>query len=268
VILSWFHTQIGRWHHWRARIIEWLSFALLASLIVVPLGMLGWLVFFTDTFVVRNMTVVDARPHTADAVRSLTEGFLNKNILFIQTPYVEQQILAEIPQIRDVYIARKLPDTLKITVQEKTPLLLLLSNTRFYFIDAEGVVYEEAGLDTLPGIVLPVVKNTDTGAQVTLGVPVVESSFVEFVYKAEEYLPDIVEANIAEIRIPSLAAREVHFLLDNNILIRLDSTRALESQLNVLDRLLEHTIPEETWPDVEYIDLRIPNRVYYKLRGV
>lgn len=252
------------WYHWRTRVLEWASVGLLALLIIGPLTMLGWLAFFTDTFVVQAITIVDARDHTTAKVRDFTSEQQGKNILSLQTLVIEQRLLAAIPQLRDVHIVRKLPGTLKIILQEKTPALLLLSSGKYYFVDFEGIAYEEASLDTLPGIVLPVVKSSGEAA-VEIGTPAVAEGFVQFVREAQEKLPSLANAEVVETRIPSLAAREVHFLFTNNWVIKFDTTRPLASQLDVFTRLLQHTIPEEERGRINYIDLRIPNRVYYKL---
>lgn len=261
-----FNFHRSRWIYFRHQLIEWLSIILLVLLITVPTGLFGWFLFFTDTFTVRVVTVVDARPHTTQEVRSLTEEALNENILFVRVPAMEQRLLTTIPQIRDVYIVRKLPGTLKIIVQEKTPALLLLSQGKYHFVDAQGIVYEEARLDTLPGTVLPIVKNNDASSAISLGAPAVEQTFVEFVTTSQETLPAIAGAEIAEMRIPSLAAREVHIRFDNNWTIRFDTTRPLDAQLQVLRQLLASSIAEEDKARLEYIDLRIPNRVYYKFQ--
>ncbi len=261
-----FGSSSLRWQGVKQRLIEWFSIGIVISLIVVPLGILTWLIFFTDTFVVSSITVVDARDHTTEQVKEIAQDLKGQNILFAQTPLLEERILGSIPQIRDVYIVRKLPATLKIVVQEKAPALLLLSGGKYYFVDAGGVAYEIARLDTLPGTVLPIIKNTDAEAQVELGRPVVSEAFVAFAAQAQASLPAVAGAQVAEVRIPSLAAREVHFLFDTNWLIRFDSTRSLDSQLDVLKRLLASNIPSEDLPRLEYIDLRIANRVYYKLR--
>lgn len=259
--------SMGRWPTLRRRMVEIFSVLLLVALIAGPLSMLGWLVFFTDTFAVEAITVVDARPHTTEAVAVIGESTMGQNMLFIQTPLLERRVLAELPQVRDVHILRKLPGTLKIIIQEKEPALLLLSSATYYLVDDQGIAYEQASLDTLPGTPLPIIKNSDQTASVALGNPVLDAKFVSFVREAAEKLPDIAGAEVAEIRVPSLAAREVHVLFLNNWLIRFDTTRPLATQLDVLERLLEHTITEEEQAVIEYIDLRIPSRVYYKLRG-
>ncbi len=250
-------------------ILPWLSILAVAALVLVPLGLLGWLIFFTDVFVVQAVTVTDARPHTIAAAKKIIEEQLSqnparKNIFFIPTDTLEQSIITSLPQVRTVYVARKLPGTVKAIIQEKTASLLLLSRGKYYFVDAQGIAYEEARLETLPGTILPIVKNNDANSQVTVGIPVVAKSFVEFVTYMEKELPAATKAAIAEIRIPSLSAREVHLLLSNNWVIRFDVTRSADIQLATLQKLLAGTISPDEQKKLDYIDMRIPDRVYYK----
>lgn len=262
------------WH----RVLPWLSVVALGALILVPLCLLVWLIFFTDIFVIQAVTVTDARPHTTEATRQIIEQHLadhplNKNIFFVQSDVLEDSIESALPQVRTVHIARKLPATIKAIIQEKAAALLLLSNAQYYFVDDQGIVYEEARLETLPGTLLPTVKNNDPNSIVTIGVPVVAPSFVQFVRFVEHELPPVAGGGtatpaitVAEIRIPSLSTREVHFLLTNNWVIRFDVTRPPEGQLETLEKLLRGTIPVEEQQRLDYIDLRIPDRVYYKVR--
>ncbi len=256
----------GRWYPWRQKLVEWLSLILLVALVVGPLSFLGWLVFFTNTFRIQAVTVVDAHDHTQQEIISQTKEVVGQNIMFIQTIVIQQRLLNNIPQLRDVRIVRKLPGTLKIIAQEKTPALLLISSGKYHFVDSGGIVYEPARLETLPGTVLPIIKNSDETAKTTLGTRAVEPTFVQFVLQAEASLPAVVGAQVAGIRIPSLSAREVHFQFDNNWVVRLDSTRSLDAQLRILKNLLDYSIDPQKKSQIEYIDLRIPKRVYYKYR--
>lgn len=246
------------------KFLEWSSLGFLIFLFVAPLCMLAWLIFFTKTFSVVAVTIVDAKQNTQTDIRNIAEKYVGENILFLQTDQIQQQILRDVPQVRDVHIVRKLLGTMKIIVQEKTPALLLVSNGSYYFVDEEGIAYANASLDLLPGVVLPTVKTADADANVTLGARAVDASFVDFITEIQTELPDIAHAQIVEMSIPSLAAREVHFFLDRNWKIMMDTTRNAKGQLSILSRLLTSTVPEEEQQTLTYIDLRIPNRVYYK----
>jgi len=243
------------------------SVIFLVLLIVVPIAWFIWFALFTKTFTVQAVTVVDARDYTAQAVQTLLEPMKGKNIFWLNTGLLEQNLTINVPQIRVVHIDRKLPSTLKVIVQEKQPVMLLVSQKKYYFVDEGGIAYEEAQLDTLPGVVLPTVKNSDPTVAVTLGSPVVDQSFITFIATVQKELPHIVPAQVVEIEIPSLAAREVHIQLSNNWIIKFDVTRTAEEQLGVLQKLLTGTIAAKDQPNIEYIDLRIPQRVYYKIKG-
>ncbi len=253
------------------QLLSCLSGLILAALVLVPLSILIWLLFFTDIFVVQAITILDARPSTTEAARAIIQrsvdrNTLSKNIFFIQTDVIEADIITALPQVRTVHIARKLPGTLKALLQEKTAAVLLLSNAKYFFVDDQGIAYEEARLDTLPGNILPTVKNNDQQSHVTLGVPVVAPAFVQFVQYLQSEIPAVTQAEVAEIRIPSLSAREVHFLLENNWEIRFDVTRSAKAQIETLQKMLVSTISPEERALLEYVDLRIPDRVYYKTR--
>lgn len=252
----------------RHQLLEWSSVFFLLCITLGPILLFSWLLLFTKTFAVSAITIVDARPGTEQQIRSIADVTKGENIVFLQTESIALQLARDIPQIKNVHVVRKLPGTLKIIIQEKTPLLLLLSNNSYYFVDADGIAYETVSLDTLPGIILPVVKNSDIKGTVTLGAPAVAESFVAFIAEVQKKIPDIAHAQVAEMKIPSLAAREVHFLLDRNWNILMDTTRPASAQLDVLARLLEHTVTPEEQQTLQYIDLRIPNRVYYKTNSL
>lgn len=260
------------WAQLAASIMPWLSVVLLVLLIAVPIGIFIWLIFFTSLFTVQAVSVLDARSHITEKAHTIvTERIaatpLDHNIFFVDTPDIARELARQIPEIRTVRVTRQLPGTVKVIVQEKKPALLFLAGGQYYFIDEYGIAYERARLDTLPGEVLPIVKSDDQSGQVTLGIAVVNRSFVEFVLFVQKELPQRINAKVAEIRIPSLSAREVRFLLENNWELRFDSTRAPAQQLQILEQLLSGTITPEEQQQLEYVDLRIPDRVYYRTRG-
>lgn len=266
-----------RWRHYARTaaksVLPWLSVILLAGLVIVPAAWLGWLLFGTRTFAVQAVTVIDARQHTEASVKGLVEDSLkqvplNRNIFFVDTSGLENSIVSRLPQVLTARMERELPGTLVATIQEKTPAALLSSGGDYFFVDAQGVPYEEARIETLPGVVLPLVKNDDRAASVTIGAGAVDPSFIAFIQQVQQKLPEMVPARVAEIHIPSLGTREVYFYLDNNWQIKMDATRTGEEQLKILQRIINEVITPEEKKTLEYIDLRIPERVYYKTKSI
>jgi cell division septal protein FtsQ len=256
-------------HELFLRALPWLSLVLVVCVVAISFGLFGWFLFRAQTFTIQAITILDARDHTAAAAREIVAKHvagvpLNRAIFFAPVPAMETAIARELAQVQTVHITRQLPGTIKVVIQEKQPALRLFSAGKYYLIDAQGIPYEEARLETLPSQVLPVVKNNDQGSTVRLGVPAVAPTFVEFVQHMQQELPKAAGAEIAEIRIPSLAAHEVYFILVNNWELKFDVKRPAAGQLTVLNKILETTIPPEKQAGLEYIDLRIPERVYYK----
>lgn len=256
------------------RLVPWFSGFLFISSFVVPVGLLIWLLLGTNIFVVQLITIVDAREHTEAEIRTLLQNKLvqpqttswRNNIFFIQTEPWEEEIVRNIPRVRSAHITRLLPNTLKVVVQEKRPNLLLLSQRKYYLVDDQGIAYEEVQLNTLPGIVLPTVKNKRAEETIVLGTPVLSEAFIAFVHRMYEELPKRLSTQVAEIHTPSLIAREVTFVLTNNWEVRFDTTRDPMEQVEVLQRLADTLLTPEEKIMLEYIDLRIPDRIYYKTR--
>lgn len=248
-----------------------ISVLLLISITLIPIGALIWLVLFTDTFVIQAITVTDARAHTIDSAKSIINeevqrSPLGQKIFFVQTDLIEMRLLSELPQVSTAHAIRKLPGTLMVVLQEKKPTLLLFARGDYYLVDEAGMPYEEARLDRLPDVALPTVKSSDELSRIELGTPALAPDFVKFVLFVQEALPASTGANVAEIRIPSLAAREVHFQLDNNWLVRFDVSRDPNQQLKAMRRVTDEILSEDEKETLEYIDLRIKNKVYYKTR--
>ena len=266
------NPRLPRRRRWRLpeQLLPWLSALLLMAIVLVSLSLFAWFLFFTEVFFIKTVAVINARDHISSEIteivnRQIERSIIPRHIFVAQVDLIENDILNALPAVRGVHITRTLPSTIRVIVQEKEPALLLLSNKEYFFVDHDGVPYERARLETLPGVVLPTVKNNDDSSTVAVGVPALTDSFVTFIQEIQESAPDIIGAPIGEIRIPSLAAREVHFVMSNNWLIKFDVNREASEQLEILRRILDESISEEEKQRLSYIDLRIPRRVYYKV---
>lgn len=76
----------------------------------------------------------------------------NKNIFRFDTTTLAGAIEKENPQIKNVIVRKKLPDTLILYAEERKPLFIATDRSKFtYFIaDSEGVVFAQVNNSALP----------------------------------------------------------------------------------------------------------------------
>ena len=258
-----------RWPAIRSGVVAVFPWMLLGILVVASVSLFVRFFFFTDMFSVQQITIIDAKPQTEAAVQTAAEQAIARlpwrnNIFFLQADLLAAKLASELPQVKSVLVKRILPSTVKISVQEKQPAMLLLSRGSYYFVDDQGILFQKADLLNLPGLVLPTVKNLSEETEATIGLPAVSSQFVNFVKISSNNISEALEAEVVEIQMPSLAAREVYFMLSNNWEVKFDITRDPKAQIDLLQRVVDEMLSESEKQTLEYIDLRIPRRVYYK----
>lgn len=273
-LLQIFWSKTPARHHGRgwSSVLPIVAGGLLGVFIVGSFMLLLWLATKSDIFRITDVVVVGARSQTENQVVAIAQNhvastLLPRNIFFIQSADIETDIQYQLPQISRVRVQRSLPSKIVVKVEEKKPALLLQSGAAYYLVDDQGIAFEETTLDALPGSVLPVITNDASAAHVTVGTAVFAPEVIRCVVFFQEHLAAAVGAAVAEMHIPTLAARELHVILSNNWRIKFDVRRDPALQVELLERLLNEHISPDSRTKLEYIDLRIPNRVYYKLRG-
>ena len=78
------------------------------------------------------------------------------NMIFFQSDDVIKKIKDENPLIQTIEIKKHFPSTLELVVYKRQPIARLQTSTAIVGIDAEGVVTDMVGVDTLPVISIDV----------------------------------------------------------------------------------------------------------------
>lgn len=107
-------------------------------------------------FAVKNIEVSGATHTSREALNAVTAGFVGVNLFKIDIGRVQAQ-LRSLPWVSHIEIEKKLPDTLRIRVTERTPWALVQSGNSFRYADENGAAFApltpEAGDADLPLIV-------------------------------------------------------------------------------------------------------------------
>jgi hypothetical protein len=242
-------------------------FAVLAVIILV---IAVYMVAFSEIFQWRQIIVVGTTNVSDNRIEEVMEkvgqgkiwGWLpRRNLLFFNIREAKTELLNEISQIGGVEIKRQLPNILKVYIEERDPVIIWETAGRRFYLDVDGVVSKDIVGE--PEICLPTIKDLSNRSVVPRE-PVVSHNFVEFIKELVDTFHKETGLDAAEIVTPSPLSREVHIATADGWMLYFTSTRTLSSQYKKLLLILNKELTAEQRLNLEYIDLRIPDKIYYK----
>ncbi len=211
-----------------------------------------------------------------------------RSIIFVPISQIENEVLNRYPEVKTVEVVRHLPRSLVVKMEERenigvwcqiqktknkeqgtnqaTSTEEVIKEEReieqcFYF-DREGVIFRSAPL--ISGSLVLNVYGVNQSPQIRD--EIIEPKMIEFILTIREGMPKI---KIAYGSLPEAADFEIVSFED----LRMTTARgwqiyfnpeySAESQLRALEVVWEDEI-KDSINDLEYIDLRIEGRVYYR----
>ena len=272
-------------------------FVLTVFLFIFAVGAL-YLIIFSQIFRINKISVSGTKEVKTDAIakiaKEILDGFvLNKipidNPILLPEQEIRQSILDIFPKIKGVILTKRLKDhTLVINVSEREPAAIwcrvlpqespaisssspetiqapeqlnLPSPESCFFIDENGFIFNSAPI--LSGGAVPTVY--EEGAQpLNIKGKVSNPKSLEFILAAKKELAN-VNLNLTDFVIKSQSLGDLEILTPEGWVIYLDITHPADIQINALKRVLQEEIKEKR-SRLEYIDLRVLNRAYYKLK--
>jgi cell division septal protein FtsQ len=238
-----FRFQSGRWYRW---------------LVIPGLILVLYFVFGSHFFWLDSLEISGNHLATKDQIRDVVfpKGFTGVNAVSWPEGMVKKKLLTKINQINEVSFRKNLiNNTLTIVIKEHQTSIVWQTAGEKFLVNRYGVVYDVAGEKT-PLILVEDLKNLP----VSLNQKVVAPDFIEFVTSFVANLPRKTNISIERITIPETTF-EVEMYTNQKWRIILDTTRPPDDQLNALVRVLRE-MGDDT--PREYVDLRIPNKVFYK----
>jgi cell division septal protein FtsQ len=202
----------------------------------------------------KHLSEQDLRQGARDILR---KQWFGGSLLLINSQSLRDDLLAANAGLKDVTIKRQLPHTLVITIKERQPSLNWKSGNETYVLDSEGTVI---GISRGEAEKLPTVIDT-TNLPVKEGSRVAPAQFVSFCNDIKGKLTGM-KFQITEMRVPE-STSELHVKVSRGYVIKLDTTRPPGEAVADLQSITAYLQQNKKVP-VEYIDLRIPHKAYYK----
>lgn len=129
---------------WRPR---WLTIIVLMTLLAGGAAAVG--VLNSPLMEIRSVTVVGAQRVSPDAIAQLA-ALRGENILLADLAAARERILQQ-PLVKDASLSREWPNTIHVTITERTPWVRWEVNGEVWAVDRDGVVLEgvEAPADSI-----------------------------------------------------------------------------------------------------------------------
>ncbi len=258
-------SEKTRWripHLAKARVRPQKTTALAVNIKVAALATLVlflYAVFFSLIFIVKKLEVRNNHLVSREKIleAAFPEGWRARRYLLLPEKLLKRRLLKRLLQIEDIALGRNLfQASLIIKVTERATAIIWQTNNEKFLINREGVVYDYAPLASpLPEVVD--LKNVP----IDLGQRVVTAEFVDFITGLVSNFAAKAATSIKRITVPETTF-EVEVETEKGFRVILDTTRSPEAQLDNLVKVLQ-VVGDAP---LQYVDLRIADRIYYKLR--
>jgi len=235
----------------RKRIIVFLVIFLFVLLIIG--------VLLSPIFKLKKISVYGNKEISSEEIKS---SINSGNVLLLTTVGIENNLLKNFPKIAQAKIERSIfKRTIAVNIAERESLgIICKENTaNCFYIDKEGVIFEKAPQTSGPLILL--IKDFSS-KEFFLGGKIFTEQIMDSIVEIRENLTSSTNIKADWFENRTIPPKELKLVTPKGWYILFDSTRDIKKQLSILKTALSEKI--KTTDSLEYIDLRIENRIYYK----
>lgn len=227
--------------------------------------------FFSHLFNIREISIASVGSVKSQEVRNTVDGYLAEkpffisrfeNIFLADAEEIGALISRQFPAVENVKVEKKYFHALAISIsQKKTAGIWCYQKIgQCFHFDRQGIAFDFV-TETSGALLVNV--NDQRGDFDRLGQPVTGQETLDFVFEIDERLE---KAKIETLKF--MIPMEEDFRFDAKTVegwvIYFSTKDDLSKQFNSLEIFLAQKITPEKRSQLQYIDLTVPNRVYYK----
>lgn len=231
----------------RAKLRRHLKRMLLLSLsIALVVGLM-----FSPVFSLKNVNIVGANHVDAKAIENGLSDKMEKNLIFLNKSEILTNIL-KYPYVKEAQIAKRPLHTLVITLEERVPLAILVTDEVSYIIDKEAnllQVKQDSDVFDLPIISGVALKNDEKLGETVKNDEVVLAAKLinENKESISEFIQEINVKNRHDILLYTTQGIEVRFG---------DEKHSAERLKKLFDIIEQVVLPRSLNGKIEYVDMR------------
>ena len=211
--------------------------------------------FFSNYFKIKDIIVEGTNKISSEQIKNDVQKMVEQqDNLFLFDKGKAVRDLSNIAGIKTVEIYRGVPNALKVKITEREEKLIWKTGDERFLLDSDGTAFEKAPDDST----LPVVEDKKAN-KVEKGRIVVSTEFINFVTELIKNLESKTQLKIISLYVPE-STYELYLATDAGFTIYFDTMGDPAYQVDALVKVL----PQLSGKNIEYVDLRTPNWLYYK----
>lgn len=251
-----------------ARAMTWL-------MAVIFIGVTGYMLFFSPVLHVASVIIAGQEIVPIDSVKEVADAALSgkylgvlskRNIIFLDKNNIQKSLLEKFKKIKTVKIVKNFPDKLLINIVERESALIFCSGDSCHVIDSEGLAYaqpnfqaQEFGESDLM-VLRDSSQNLAGGRDISL-----DKGLLDFINGIADRLKRDLEIDIKkECDTPMLISGDIRIETTDGVKIYFNKDLGVNKEMEMLKTVLINSLDKGGFKDLEYIDLRVDNKVYSK----
>lgn len=229
------------------------------------LGTIFYFLIFSSIFQIKEIKISGNQSIATNFLKETIEPTIEKKFLFFSSRSIFLVNLKEInkvfsekfPKLASVNLKRDFPDVLILEVKEREAVGVWCQKENCFLIDQEGVIFEKGLSETKL-----IIQSQEKEGESSLGEMVMEKNHLQSILEIQRKLAENFQIKIGEFFI--LPKGKLTARTTEGWQIYFDISGDIAKQILNLSLVLEKKISAEKRKNLEYIDLRFDNRVYYK----
>jgi len=247
--------------------------------LIIFLGALIYIFFFSNFLEINSISVEGVETLNPNLISETIQNEISGNFLkyvkknnlllvLIRKNSLEKKLAERFKKIATVKIRPKFPNALKIIITERASLLIFCSADKCFMVDNAGVAYMEADFEAeaLKENRLLVFKD-ESGKNIELGQAVLNQDLLNYIYAIDNGVEGSLGISLEkEITTPRIISGDIRVKTSEGWLIYFNTEISIDKEMEMLQVVVDKKIDPNRRKDLEYVDLRTDNRVYYKFR--
>lgn len=254
--------------NWRLFVIERLSTIAWLTLLIILIAI--YLIFYSPLLKINRVEINGLKSISG---KTLEEKYINwqldqtrfkvfpqSNMIMFSRKWLNERITHDYG-LASLKINKNLPHTLIITIAEKTPELIWVTDGKNYLLSESGdIVSQITSPDQATGLTY---IYDDSNIEVKPGVQAINQEKISFILQLIAKMKQLSQIEVTGYHMPASQSTQVNVLTKAGYAIYFDTSKNFEAQFNKLTRTFDDSAFKEN-PPKEYIDVRLGDRVYYK----